>query len=278
MMNLANGENAYGKGSWASSIRYKEGTFYVLTFSQTSNSSHLFTTKDIKNGPWKETKLPFWHDPSLVLDDDGRNYVLYGNSDIRIVELNSELTGVKAGGLNKILLANAGAVAGSGGLGAEGTQVYKYNGYYYIFNICWPSGSMRTQICHRGKSLSGAFEGKVVLKSNGVAQGSILQMKDSSWIGYLFQDNGAVGRSPWLIPVNWKDNWPDFNNGIAPASFDMPSTTILTIHTGPYHNAPVFSELQPDVLIMFLQMHETHLLSAPLDPNALDGFLLISVD
>jgi beta-xylosidase len=225
MMNLANGENAYGKGSWASSIRYKEGTFYVLTFSQTSNSSHLFTTKDIKNGPWKETKLPFWHDPSLVLDDDGRNYVLYGNSDIRIVELNSELTGVKAGGLNKILLANAGAVAGSGGLGAEGTQVYKYNGYYYIFNICWPSGSMRTQICHRGKSLSGAFEGKVVLKSNGVAQGSILQMKDSSWIGYLFQDNGAVGRSPWLIPVNWKDNWPDFNNGIAPASFDMPSVS-----------------------------------------------------
>jgi beta-xylosidase len=225
MMNLADGENAYGKGSWASSIRYKDGTFYVLTFSQTSNSSHLFSTKDIKNGPWKETKLPFWHDPSLVLDDDGRNYVLYGNSDIRIVELNSELTGIKAGGLNKILLANAGSVAGSGGLGAEGTQVYKYNGYYYIFNICWPSGSMRTQICHRGKSFSGAFEAKVVLKSNGVAQGSILQMKDSSWVGYLFQDNGAVGRSPWLIPVTWNDNWPDFNNGIAPASFDMQSVS-----------------------------------------------------
>lgn len=222
-MNLSNGENAYGKGSWASSIRYKDGTFYVLTFSQTSGSSHLYTTKDIKNGTWKETKLPFWHDPSLLLDDDGRNYVIYGGGDIRIVELNEELTGVKNGGLNKILLSDPAAVAGSGGLRAEGTQVYKYNGYYYVFNICWPNGGMRTEICSRGKSLTGTFESKVVLKSNGVAQGSIIEMKDGSWMGYLFQDNGAVGRSPWIMPVTWQNDWPVFNNGTAPQSFDMAS-------------------------------------------------------
>ncbi len=224
-MNLSNGENAYGNGSWASSIRYKDGTFYVLTFSSTSGSSHLYTTKDPKNGPWKETKLPFWHDPSLFLDDDGRNYVIYGGGDIRIVELNADLTGVKAGGLNKILLTDPASVAGSGGLRAEGTQVYKHNGYYYVFNICWPSGSMRTQICSRGSSLTGAFESRVVLRSSGVAQGNILQMKDGSWMGYLFQDNGAVGRCPWLVPVTWQNSWPVFNNGTAPTSFNLPSVS-----------------------------------------------------
>jgi len=224
-LNLTTGTNAYGKGTWASSLRYKNGTFYVLTFSQTTNHSYLYTTSDIKNGPWKETQLPIWHDPSLILDDDGRNYVVYGNGAISIIELASDLSGVKSGGLSKTLLSDPAAAAGSGGLRAEGSQVYKYNGWYYVFNICWPSGGMRTQLCSRGKSLSGTFETKVVLKSNGVAQGSIIQLKDSTWMGYLFQDNGAVGRSPWLIPVTWKNEWPDFNGGTAPSSFSMVSVS-----------------------------------------------------
>lgn len=225
MLNLANGKNAYGKGTWASSFRYRNGIFYVLTFSQTTGNSHLYTTNDICNGNWKETRLPNWHDPSLILDDDGKNYVVFGNGNIRIIELNADLTSVKSGGLNKVLLTDPASVAGAGGLRAEGSQVYKHNGYYYVFNICWPSGGMRTQICSRGKSLTGTFESKVILKSDGVAQGSILQMKDSSWIGYLFQDNGAVGRSPWIMPVTWKNDWPVFSDGTAPVSFTLPSVS-----------------------------------------------------
>lgn len=225
-MNLSGGENAYGKGTWASSFRYKDGTFYLLTFSSTSGNSHLFTTTDPYSGEWEETLLPFWHDPSLVLDDDGRNYVLYGNGTIRCVELNADLTGVKAGGVNTVVLQNPENVAGSSFiLGGEGTQVYKHNGYYYVFNICWPNGSGRTQICHRSSSITGPYEGKVVLNSNGVAQGNILEMVDGSWMGYLFQDNGAVGRSPWLVPVTWENDWPVFNGGVASSSFDMPSVS-----------------------------------------------------
>jgi beta-xylosidase len=223
MLNLTNGKNAYGKGTWASSLRFKNGICYVLTFSQTTGSSHLYTTTDIRNGPWKETRLPLWHDPSLILDDDGRNYVVFGNGNISIIELNADLTGVKSGGLNKVLLTDPASVAGAGGLRAEGSQVYKYNGYYYVFNVCWPTGGMRTQICSRGKALTGTFESKVVLKSNGIAQGSILQMRDSTWMGYLFQDNGSVGRSPWIMPVTWQNDWPVFSGGTAPASFAMQS-------------------------------------------------------
>src|SRR3982751_2863499 len=35
-LNLANGKSTYGRGSWASCIRYYNGTFYVSTFAQTT--------------------------------------------------------------------------------------------------------------------------------------------------------------------------------------------------------------------------------------------------
>ena len=64
-MNMTNGQNAYGKGSWASSINYKEGVFYIHTFSYTTNKSHIYKTTDIENGPFtadrKSTRLNSSH-------------------------------------------------------------------------------------------------------------------------------------------------------------------------------------------------------------------------
>lgn len=234
-LNLANGKEAYGGGSWASSLRYYKGTYYCLVPSNTTGRTHLYTTKDPYVSNWKETILPFYHDPSLFFDDDGKAYVLYGQGDIRIVELNADLTGVKSGGVNKVLLTAPGKVAGSNlNLPAEGTQIWKVNGWYYVFNICWPSGSSRTEVVHRSKSLLGSYEGKVVNKDQGVAQGGVVQMVDGKWMGYLFQDHGAVGRTPWLIPVTWINDWPDFNGGKAPASVTVPTTPDAAKGTGIY--------------------------------------------
>ena len=39
----------------------------------------------------------------------------------------------------------------------------------------------------------------------------------------MFQDHGAVGRIPYLIPVAWKNKWPIFgDNGSAPDRLDIP--------------------------------------------------------
>ncbi len=50
-LTLQNGKNAYGAGSWASSLRYHNGTFYVTTFSSTTGKTHIYRTKDIEKGP-----------------------------------------------------------------------------------------------------------------------------------------------------------------------------------------------------------------------------------
>ncbi len=218
---LSNGQNLYGQGSWASSIRYHNGKFYVAFASNDVGKTYIFQTADIEKGPWEKYELAggVYHDMSLLFDDDGRVYMVYGNGTIRIIELTSDATAVKAGGMNKVIIQNASAPGGSGGLGAEGSHIYKIDGKYYIFHISWPSGGIRTQLVHRADTIDGQYEGKIALRSGssssgaGVAQGGIVQSPDGKWYGMLFQDYGSVGRIPYIIPVTWSaDGWPVFGD------------------------------------------------------------------
>ena len=226
-MNLENGKNAYGAGSWASSLRCHNGTYYASTFSSTSGRTHIYITQDIEKGPWKEISwAPSLHDHSLFFDDDGRVYMVYGVGDIRLVELEPDLSGIKKDGFHDIIIKNASAVAGPNiGLPAEGSQMLKVNGKYYLMNITWPRGGMRTQIIHRADKITGPYEGRVILQDRGIAQGCLIDTPDGKWYAALFQDNGAVGRTPWLVPVQWKDGWPVLGiDGRAPDVLDIEDT------------------------------------------------------
>lgn len=156
-LDLANGKNAYGRGSWASSLRHHDGTFYATTFSGTTNKTYVYTTKDVERGPWKATSFePSLHDHSLFFDDDGRVYMIYGAGDLRLVELNPDLTGIKPGGFDAVVVPNASRVAGADiMLPAEGSQLLKLGGKYYLFNITWPRGGMRTVLVHRADRITG---------------------------------------------------------------------------------------------------------------------------
>jgi beta-xylosidase len=223
-MNLENGKNTYGRGSWASSLRHHDGTYYVTTFSSTDNRTHVYRTEDIEKGGWKENAFePSLHDHSLFFDDDGRVYMLYGVGDLRLVELNPDLSGIKAGGFNDVVIPKASAVAGGDiMLPAEGSQLLKVGGKYYVMNITWPRGGMRTQIVHRADRITGPYEGRVVLQDRGIAQGCLIDAPDGRWFAMLFQDNGSVGRCPWLVPVRWEDGWPVLGaGGKAPDTLDI---------------------------------------------------------
>jgi beta-xylosidase len=223
-MNLENGQEAYGDGSWASSIRYHNGAFYVVTFSYTTNKTHIYQTDDVENGPWQSYTLStVCHDPSLLFDDD-RVYIVYGIDDIRIIELNSDATAIKSGGLNKVLIPKASQISGSSFyVTAEGSHIYKIDGRYYVFLISWPAGSMRTELVYRADSLTGSFEGRIALKYDGIAQGGLIDTPDSNWYAFLFQDHGSVGRIPYLVPVTWEEGWPVFGvNSKVPAQLEIP--------------------------------------------------------
>lgn len=224
-LTLQNGKSAYGAGSWASSLRYHDGTFYVTTFSSTSGRTHVYRTRDIEKGPWTENSFrPSLHDSSLFFDDDGRVFMLYGGGNFRLVELNKDLSGLKPGGFNQVVITNASAVTGPNiGLQAEGSQLLKVNAKYYLFNITWPRGGMRTVIVHRADKITGPYEGRVALMDKGVAQGGLIDTPQGDWYAYLFRDYGAVGRIPYLVPVKWEDGWPVLGvDGKVPDTLNLP--------------------------------------------------------
>ncbi|TVP52075.1 MAG: glycoside hydrolase [Mongoliibacter sp.] len=228
-MNLSNGQNAYGRGSWASCLRYYEGRYYLSTFAQTSGKTHVFTTDDIESGQWEEVSFaPSYHDHTLHFEDDGRIYMIWGAGEIRIVELKPDFSGIIPE-TEQVLISNASQPAGDNiMLQAEGSQLFKINGFYYLFNIVWPLDGMRTVLVHRSESLHGPYEGRVALADRGIAQGGLIDTPAGDWFAYLFRDFGAVGRIPYLVPVTWEDNWPVLGeDGKVPESLPLPASAGL---------------------------------------------------
>lgn len=101
-------------------------------------------------------------------------------------------------------------------------------------------------IVHRADKITGPYEGRVVFQDRGIAQGGLVDTPDGRWFAYLFEDCGAVGRIPYLVPVEWKDGWPVLGvNGRAPAKLELPDSVdsfrvllLLMISTGRKESVP----------------------------------------
>lgn len=223
---LRNDEVAYGGGSWASSLRYHNGVYYLTTFANTTGETYVYKTTDIESGDWDTYTIDgLYHDMSLHFEDDGRVFMIYGVHDIRIVELTEDATAIKESGVHEILIPSASDIAGTEFfVRSEGAQMHKVNGKYYVFLIVWPRDSMRTQLVYRADELFGDYEGRIILEDSGIAQGGMIDTPDGDWYAMLFQDNGAVGRTPFLIPMTWEDDWPVLGEDLkAPRELDLPA-------------------------------------------------------
>lgn len=217
------GGTVYGKGQWATSLRYHNGRFIAL-FSPNDEpyKSYIYTAEKAE-GPWTlVSRAPHFHDSSLFFDDDGKVYVFYGSGDIRLRELKPDLSGVKEDGVNKVIISPDEDSAGL----HEGSRVIKRDGKYYVMIINWPSKRPRRQLCYRADKITGPYEYKVVLEDNFagfpyVAQGTLVDDTEGNWWGMIFQDRNAVGRVLTLSPCKWVDGWPVIgDNGKVPLHVD----------------------------------------------------------
>ncbi len=223
---LKNGKSDYGRGTWASCLRYHNDTYYLSTFSHTTKKTYIFKTRNIEKGDWERISFsPALHDHTIFFDDNGKIYIIWAAGTLHIAELKEDLSGLKEG-TEKILIENASAPAGDNiMLPAEGSQLFKFNGKYYLFNITWPREGMRTVVIHRADDINGPWEGRVALQDRGIAQGGIVDMPDGRWFAYLFRDYGAVGRIPYFVPVTWHNDWPVIGvDGKVPDTLDLPAS------------------------------------------------------
>lgn len=223
---LAGNENIYGKGMWAASLRFHKGKFYVCFVANDTGKTYLYTAKKIE-GPWEKHYIEgFYHDCSLLFDDDDEVYLAYGNKNIYITQLKKDLSGPKPNGLHRLAVSDGDNPM----LGYEGTHFYKIKGKYYLFLIhSLKNEWKRVQACFVSDSLEGEFTGGDILNDDlgycnqGVAQGGIVDTPDGKWYSILFQDRGAVGRIPVLVPMIWENDYPVLGTkGRIPTEFVIP--------------------------------------------------------
>lgn len=222
-------ENAYGQGMWAPSIRYNEGKYYITFTANDTKKTYLYIAKNIL-GPWQKHNIDaFYHDNSLFFDDDGKVFIVYGNKTIFLTELKNDLSGPKEGGLHRIIAKDEELIH----LGYEGCHLYKYNGIYYLFccHILSYGSEMKSQVCFISDSLNGEFKGKCIIDDDcgyhklGVAQGGIVDTPEGDWYAFMFQDRGAIGRCPVIMPMKFENGFPVVGvGGKVPKIVSIPST------------------------------------------------------
>ena len=201
----------YGRGQWATSLKYHNGKFYALLAPNEAGAmgdTYIFTA-DKAEGPWKIlSRMRHFHDCSLFFDDDNRVYVIYGTGEM--MELKSDLSDVIEGTHQQIFQREE----DEKGL-LEGSRVIKHNGKYYLLMIShvYAPGRHRREVCYRADDIHGPWEKQVILESefggfSYEAQGTIVDTKDGDWYGIIFQDRGGVGRVLTLMPCRWINGWP----------------------------------------------------------------------
>ncbi|MBR1782095.1 MAG: glycoside hydrolase 43 family protein [Bacteroidales bacterium] len=196
----------YSGGSWAPSIRYHDGLFYV--YFCTPDEGLFMTSAPAPEGPWAPLhcvkEVWHWEDPCPFWDEDGQAYLghsVWGAGPIILHKMSPD---------GKQLL-DDGEVVYRGPV-AEGTKIHKWNGYYYM---SIPEGGVGggVQVILRSASLYGPYEKRVVLEQgsteiNGPHQGAIIDTPEGEWWFLHFQDTPVLGRVVHLQPMWWQDGWP----------------------------------------------------------------------
>ena len=258
------GGHIYGRGMWAASLKHDGQVFHAVFTSNDTGHSYHFTAEKAE-GLWVRQEMHgFWYDPGLLFDEDGKVYIAHGNRTVRITELTHDLSAKKEGGLDRVVL-----VDDNPRLGWEGSHLVKHGGWYYLFCIHWRPDHMRSMGCFRARTLDGAFEGGEFMELDlddrraGVAQGGPVQLHDGSWALFLFQDHGAVGRIPVVVPFRWVDGWPVVD--AVPKTLDLPSS-----RPG-YEYVPLYAsdDLRNGWSVLWQWSHEPHLELVATDEDGL---------
>ncbi|WP_127532052.1 glycoside hydrolase family 43 protein [Paenibacillus kobensis] len=220
------------RGVFAPTIRYHEGTFYVINTNVDKKGNFVVTATD-PAGPWSD---PYWLesegiDPSLFFDDDGKAYYTgtrpapegpqyFGNWEIWMQEL--DLKTMKLVGEQYSLWRGALRDA----VWPEGPHTYKINGYYYLLISEGGTGPDHAITVARSEHLLGPYEGykkNPVLTHRhlgndypivNVGHSDIVQTQNGEWWMVLLASRPYggyyrnLGRETFLVPFTWEEGWP----------------------------------------------------------------------
>lgn len=225
-------------GIYATTIRYKDGIFYMVTTNmhQEKDAGNFFVWAKDPAGPWSDPiflDVP-GIDPSFFFDDDGKNYYV-GTAGGKIYVVEIDLSSGKMLTEPKVLW------GGTGGAYPEGPHLYKKDGWYYL--MISEGGTERAHMITMARSRS-LFEGYEECPNNpvftnrsllrpieAVGHADLVEDQNGNWwavcLGtrtFSYPPKHNLGRETMIAPVDWSGDWPVFgNNGTLDMEFEVDS-------------------------------------------------------
>lgn len=237
-----------GLNIFAATIRYHEGTFYMITTTYGNPSGNFYVTAQNPAGPWSDPVFIEVEgiDPDLFWDDDGKSYVI--SNEFKLYEIDLEN--------GKLLTPGKQVWYGTGGRYAEGPHIYKKDGFYYLMDSEGGTEEAHSVCISRSNNIWGPYVNNpanpILAHANaagqtspiqGVGHADMVQAHDGSWWmvfhGYRsisYPVHHLLGRETCLAPVSWPKNaWPVVNgNGTV---FERMTCPTLPLHPFPKKDA-----------------------------------------
>ena len=212
-------------GLYAPTIRYNDGTFYIINTNTTGGGNFYVTSQD-PEGPWSD---PIWLeqggiDPSFYFEDGKCYFTSNPNDGIYLCEID-----INNG---KQLTPSQLIWKGTGGRYPEGPHIYKKDGWYYLLISEGGTEHAHMITIARSKNIYGPYESNpnnpILTHCNqlgqsnpiqGTGHADIVEAPDGSWwlVCLAFRPqtgmNHLTGRETYLAPVTWnEEGWPVVNS------------------------------------------------------------------
>ena len=228
--------NSGNGGMMAPTIRYHDGTYYIMCCNFADKGNFIITAKD-PAGPWSEIRflddIP-GIDASIFFDDDGKCYVMgtgdvwdngTGKKERGIWAAEYDIDNFKVIGEPFTIWNSALRVATA----PEAPHLYHIGDYYYLLIAEGGTEHYHCAAIARSKDLHSFFEGnpanpvlttrhmgfKAPIANAGHAD--LVELPDGSWYAVflasrlLAEECKNLGRETFICPVIWERGWPVFS-------------------------------------------------------------------
>ncbi len=232
------GDTGHSRGLFAPTIRYHEGTFYVICTNVSYGGNYIVTAEN-PEGPWSE---PYYIqgaegiDPSLFFDEDGKCYYIGTHPNPQGCQYDGDwYIWIQELDLATMQLVGEAKDVWNGAMKGvhwpEGPHLYKKDGYYYILHAEGGTGPDHAVTVCRSKNIWGPYENNFcnpILTHRHLGQdypikyvghADLIETPNGEWFMTMLavrplEGYTTMGRETFLAKVVWENGWPVVNPGV----------------------------------------------------------------
>lgn len=203
--------NRYGRGVWAGSIRWHRGRFYVVF--GTPDEGYFISSAKKAEGPWTPLRCLLaekgWDDCCIDWDEKGQPWF------VGTCFKDGYSTYMMKMSKNMKTLDMASRVLVNKGMHREANKLIRHDGWYYLVYSEHTNEEGRYVMAKRSRKIEGPYSEAHRLTwntpgDNEPNQGGIVEGPDGKWYFLTHHGRGSwEGRDVSLLPVTWKDGWPE---------------------------------------------------------------------